>query len=121
MKTLLLWYTALATALSTGRVWGQTTPTNLSIGTLRISAQVRSLRQFYWVRELPPHDENPGGGRLGYFGSETPLTLLWRNGNGIVSRVQCLHPNTWFIEPAESPADSMNKARMGSTIQLEIE
>lgn len=121
MKTLLLWYTALATALSTARVWGQTTPTNSTQGTLRVSAQVRSLRQFYWVREVPPHDENPGGGRLGYFGSETPLTLLWRNGNGPHSKVQRLHPNTWVNEPTEGPLDSTTKALLGFTIQLEIE
>jgi len=121
MKTLLLWYTALTVAFSTSRVWGQTTPTNLQQGTLRVSAQVRSLRQFYWVRDLPPHDENPSGGRLGYFGSETPLTLLWRNGNGSLSKVQCLHPNTWVNKPAKIPLDSMTKALSGFTIQLEFE
>ena len=121
MKTLLLWYTALATALSTARVWGQATPTNTTQGTLRATVQVRSLRQFYWIRELPPHDENPGGGRLGYFGSEVPLTLLWRNGNGPRSWVQSLYPNTWFSESAEYPADSSKKAGIISTIQLEIE
>lgn len=121
MKTLLLWYTTLTLAFSTAQVWSQTTPTNLPQGTLRVSAQVRSLRQFYWVRNVPPHNENPGGGRLGYFGSETPLTLLWRNGNGSLSKVQRLHPNTWVNEAAESPLDSVTKSLLDFTIQLEIE
>ncbi len=120
MRTLLLHYTALATALSTAQVWGQTT-IHTPQGALGVSAQVRSLRQFYWIRELPPHDETPGNGRMGYFGSETPITLLWRKGNEAILRAQCLHPNAWFSEPAESPIDSLLKKRVHSTIQLEIE
>jgi len=121
MRTLLLWYTALTTALLTTQVWGQSTPSNTPLGNLRVSAQVQSLRQFYWIREVPPYDENPGGGRLGYFGSETPITLLWRKGGESALRTQFLLPNTWFREPADSLADSLPMTLLGSAIQLEIE
>jgi len=120
MRPLLFCYSAVSLAQSLAQVWGQLPPVAQQ-GNLTASVQVQSLRQFYWVRELPPHDEVPGIGRLGYFGSEKPITLIWRNGPGPKSWVHSLLPNTWQSQPTETSINSLPKSRETSTIQIEIE
>jgi hypothetical protein len=120
MKPLFLCYSAIAVAQCLTRVWGQIPPF-AQHGHLAASAQIRSLRQFYWIRELPPQNEKPGIGRLGYFGSELPVTLIWRAGSGSNSGVYSLLPNTWLSESLGCTAGSMTQRGHTTTIQIEIE
>lgn len=120
MKPLFFWINVFGSSLFLAKAWAQTSPIHQR-ASLVTSAQVRSLRQFYWVRELPPHDENPGNGCLGYFGSEAQVTLIWRAGQGAKPRIHCLGPNSWQNQPLEAVLDTGRKREMPYTIQLEIE
>lgn len=120
MKPLLLCYSTITVANCLARVYGQIPPVT-PLGQITASAQVRSLRQFYWIRELPSHDEKPGAGRLGYFGSETPVTLIWRDEAKPKSRTHYLPPNVWLSQPLEIPEGIHTLRGQIPTIQIEIE
>ena len=120
MRTLLLCYGALSFA-QIGNPLGAQSLSNGIQGTLNASAQVRSLRQFYWVRELPRRDEVPGQGRIGYFGGEANITLMWGAKSDSKIKAFSLRPNCWYNILEFPSVDSLTLNPMKVTIQMEIE
>ena len=120
MRTLLLCYGALSFA-QIGNPLGAQSPSNGVQGTLNVSAQVRSLRQFYWVRELPRRDEVPGQGRIGYFGGEANITLLWGAKSDSKTKALSLRPNCWHNILEFPSMDSLIRNPVNVTIQMEME